>query len=584
MGSSLGRSAALLAALLVLPHVLGEFWAFQLSLYFLYAIAALGIGLCWGQAGFLPLGQALFFGLGAYLSGFALLRFENSWLLAMLLPLAALAPGALAWLIGLVVFRGRTESGPYFALITLAITLLAFQLANSWNQVTGGYNGLKGIPGLPGLDGFTAIYHVAALALVAAVAVAGWLTEAPIGVLWRALAENERRVSSFGYDTANLKAAAFGVSGALAGAAGVLYAPQQGLVTPEQCGFALSADLVIWTAVGGRRFVLGPVVGTVLIGVLTAELRDRIGWWEIVVAAVFIAVVLWAPGGFAGLAATLGRTWRRAGGDAARASASTPLVQAPARTLRRDPTALQLDRVSSAAGGVQILDELSLTIDRPGTYCLIGPNGSGKTSTFNVLTGELPAQRGDVSLDGAHLARRLPHRVARLGVGRKFQIPSVFTELAVADNLAIALWSGRASARDLARLSLRRWDSAPLDALRARFAFLADGARPAAALSHGERQLLELTMALASEPRLLLLDEPCGGLSSEETQRVTETIRWARRSMAITVVIIEHDMALVKELADHVFVLHQGRLLAEGDVPSVRADRRVHEVYVGVAE
>src|SRR5262249_38727220 len=160
--------------------------------------------------------------------------------------------------IGLVVFRGRTESGPYFALITLAIALLAFQMANSWNQVTGGYNGLKGIPALPGLDGFTAIYHVAAVALAAAVAVAGWLVHAPLGVLGRALAQNERRVAFFGFDTARLKAAAFGVSGALAGAAGVLYAPQQGLVTPEQCGFALSADLVIWTAVGGRRFVLGP--------------------------------------------------------------------------------------------------------------------------------------------------------------------------------------------------------------------------------------------------------------------------------------------------------------------------------------
>jgi branched-chain amino acid transport system permease protein len=577
VGSSLGRSAALLAALLILPHVLGEFWAFQLSLYFLYAAAALGIGICWGQAGFLPLGQALFFGLGAYLSGFALLRFADSWLLALLLPLAALAPGALAWVIGLLVFRGRTESGPYFALITLAIALLAFQMANSWNQVTGGYNGLKGIPALPGLDGFTAVYHVAAVALAGAVAVAGWLAEAPIGVLWRALAQNERRVSFFGYDTARLKAAAFGVSGALAGAAGVLYAPQQGLVTPEQCGFVLSADLVIWAAVGGRRFVLGPVVGTVLIGVLTAELRDRIGWWEIVVAAIFIAVVLWAPGGLAGLAAPLSRGWPRRRGTAGAGTA-------PPRALRRDPVTLRMSEISSSAGGVQILDALSLAIERPGVYCLIGPNGAGKTSAFNVLTGELPAQRGEVHLDGARLASRVPHRMALLGVARKFQIPSVLTDLSVADNLGIALWSGRASARDLVSPSLRRWDSALLGALRERFAFLADGERPAAALSHGERQLLELVMALASEPRLLLLDEPCGGLSSGETQQVIEAVRWARQTMAVTVVIVEHDMALVKELADHVFVLHQGRLLAEGDVPAVRADRRVHEVYVGVAE
>jgi branched-chain amino acid transport system permease protein len=174
--------------------------------------------------------------------------------------------------------------------------------------------------------------------------------------------------------------------------------------------------------------------------------------------------------------------------------------------------------------------------------------------------------------------------VARLGVGRKFQIPSVFAELTVGDNLAVALWSGRAAARQLLRPSLRRWDSDTLSALRERFAFLADRARPAAALSHGERQLLELVMALVSEPRLLLLDEPSGGLSPGETQAVIDAVRWARRTLATTVVIIEHDMALVKALADHVFVLHQGRLLAEGDVATVRADRRVHEVYVGVSE
>jgi branched-chain amino acid transport system permease protein len=128
-----------------------------------------------------------------------------------------------------------------------------------------------------------------------------WLVESPLGVLWRALAQNERRVGFFGHDTAHLKAIAFGASGILAGVAGALYAPQQGLVTPEVCGFVLSADLVIWTAVGGRGRILGPVVGAVAIGVLTAELRGRIGWWEIVVATIFIGVVLGLPGGLMGL-------------------------------------------------------------------------------------------------------------------------------------------------------------------------------------------------------------------------------------------------------------------------------------------
>src|SRR5690606_15377360 len=147
----------------------------------------------------------------------------------------------------------RRESGPYFAMITLALTLLVYQIATNWNSVTGGFNGLKNIPGLPGFTDLEDAYPVAAAALFVAVGATAWLISAPLGVLWRALAQNGRRVAFFGFSTARLKAVAFGASGVLAGIAGALYAPQQGLVTPELCGFMLSADLVIWAAVGGRR-------------------------------------------------------------------------------------------------------------------------------------------------------------------------------------------------------------------------------------------------------------------------------------------------------------------------------------------
>ncbi|MGH8686745.1 MAG: ABC transporter permease subunit [Burkholderiales bacterium] len=571
------RSAVLLLVLLALPLALGEYWAFQLGLYFLYAIAALGVALCWGQAGFLPLGQALFVGLAAYLSGAALIHCGQDWWVFLLLPLAALAAGALAFVLGLAIFRGRSESGPYFAIITLAISLLAFQVANSWNQVTGGYNGMKGIPGLPGVEGFDGVYYLAAAALACAVALCAWLVQAPLGTLWRAIALNERRVAYFGYDTALLKAIAFGVSGVLAGIAGALYAPQQGLVTPELVGFALSADLVIWVAVGGRKRVLGPVLGTVLVGILSAELRERSYYWDLIVAALFVFVVLVAPGGIGALLAPLERLLPGRG--------RTPgLLPAPAGKASRTAVTLAIDGVSAAAGEVRILDGLSLALGRPGIYCLIGPNGAGKTSTFNMLTGELGVQAGEVRLDGAALRRPTPSRLARRGVGRKFQIPSVFGELSIDDNLRIALWSGRSSLLDWLRPATRRWDTPVLAALRERYPFLRDGARAAAALSHGERQVLELSMALVTEPRLLLLDEPCAGLSGEETAEVMAVIRWARDLLGLSVVIIEHDMALVKQLAEHVFVLHQGRLLAEGDVAAIRADPRVREVYVGAAE
>src|SRR6185295_14457654 len=195
----------------------------------------------------------------------------------------------------------------------LALSLLAFQVANNWESVTGGFNGLKGIPGLPGLDSYTAAYEVATVALAVSSLGVAWLYRAPLGVLWTALAHNERRVVLFGFDANRLKAVAFAASGLLAGIAGALYAPQQGLVTPQLCGFGLSADLVIWAAVGGRFRLLGPVLGAVLVGAMTSSLRDRFQFWEIGIAIVFIAIVLLFPQGLIGVFAPFERLWRRPG-------------------------------------------------------------------------------------------------------------------------------------------------------------------------------------------------------------------------------------------------------------------------------
>jgi branched-chain amino acid transport system permease protein len=568
------RIGIAVGALLLLPFAVGDFWAYQLGLLYLYAIAALGIGLCWGRAGFLPLGQGLFFGFSAYLSGLALIAFDQSYWLLALIPLAACASGLLAFVIGTLAFRRRGESGPYFSMITLALSLLAYQVANSWESMTGGFNGLKGIPGLPGLDSYTAAYYVAAIGLVVATLGTGWLYRAPLGVLWSAASHNERRVAMFGFDTNRLKAVAFGASGVLAGIGGALYAPQQGLVTPQLCGFGLSAELVIWAAVGGRARLLGPVVGAILIGALTSGLRDRFQFWEIGIAILFILVVLLFPQGLVGVFAPLERWWSRGASRATR-------VPAPARPTAPDAARLDIAEVIVQVGEVRILDRLSLALAQPGIYCVIGPNGAGKTSTFDMLTGELPAQAGRVAFDGRDIGRLPTHRIMRLGIGRKFQIPSVFAQLAIEDNLAIALWSGRARAAELLRPRLRRWSSAVLDELKARHPFLADASRTASQLSHGERQTLELAMALLGEPRLLLLDEPCAGLSPQETAAAIDLIGWASERRGATIVVIEHDMSLVRKLAEHVFVLHNGALVAEGSVAAVQANAAVQAIYVG---
>ena len=561
---------------IVLPFLLGQFWAYQLGLYALYAAAAVGVGLCWGQAGFLPLGQALFFGLAAYISGLAFIAFQDSPIVSVLtLPLAAIVSGLLAYLIGIVIFRRSGESGAYFSMITLALALLAFQVATSWNSVTGGFNGLKGIPGLPGLDDISDVYYVAASVLLALLAFGAWLYNAPIGVLWRALAQNERRLKLFGFDTDELKAVAFGVSGLMAGIGGAIYAPQQGIVTPQVIGFGLSADLVIWAAVGGRASLLGPVIGTLVVGSLTAQLRDTLPFWEVLMALFFIAIVLVFPRGIAGLADPLLRRFPARKRERA-------ALAAPGDAAARPPAKLALNGVSVHVGEVTILDKLSVDFDQAGIFCVIGPNGAGKTSMFNVVSGELTTLGGEIDLGGLKIAGLPPNRVSGLGVARKLQISgSVFPDLSIADNLAVALWSGRAGKLALLDPRLRRWTSPMLKELQSRYPFLAASTRKAAELSHGEQQILELAMALLTEPRVLLLDEPCAGLSPEETAAVMEIIRWAALRLGGSIIIIEHDMSLVKESAQIVYVLHNGALLAKGNVTAIQADPAVRAVYVG---
>jgi branched-chain amino acid transport system permease protein len=578
--------AALAAALVAVPLLGDSFLAYQVGTYLLYGLVAQGIVLSWGRCGFLPLGQALFFGLGAYLSGGVLKAAEAqpAWWFAW--PLTALLPGLLAYAVARILFARKHESGPYFSLVTLALAMLGFQIANQWSSVTGGFNGLAGIPELPGLDRYEHMYWVVAAVVVAATAGFSWLDRRPVGTLWRAIADNENRLQFFGFETDRLKAAAFGLAGTAGGLAGLLYAPYQGLVTPQTTSFLLSAELVIWTAVGGRSSPYGALIGAVGIGLLSASLREHFVWWEAIVAVVFIAVVLRFPGGLVGALSALAwrarwrprpRPW-----PAASARPTAPPSRQAATAGASGAAVLAFEGVRVRQHDVTILDGLDLRIDTPGIHGVIGPNGAGKTSTFNAMTGRLPVAAGAIRWRGQSLVGLTADAVAQLGVGRKFQIPSVFPSLTVADHLRIALWAQRASPADLLRARTLDWGSPLLQRLQTQLPFLDElASRPAGTLSQGQRQMLELAMTLLPEPPLLLLDEPCAGLSTQETGRQLAVIAETVHALGATALLIEHDMTAVEALAQRVHVLHQGRLLASGSMAEVQASDAVRGVYAG---
>ncbi|WP_321893226.1 branched-chain amino acid ABC transporter ATP-binding protein/permease [Paraburkholderia tropica] len=563
----------LVAALIGVPIIGGDFFAYQIALFLIYGIATQGVALCWGRLGFLPLGQALFFGLGAYLSGGALkLLAGRPALIVIGIVVALTLPSLLAWVVARLIFSRSSRSGSFFSLITLAMTMLGFLIVQQWSSVTGGFNGTGEIPEIPGLERYSTFYWLVAVVALLSTLSLVVLIRRPLGVLWTAVAQNEDRLQLFGYATDRIKAQAYAISALLAAIAGALFAVDQGIVTPETMGFALSTEFVIWAAIGGKASPYGALVGAVLVGFASAELRDLFAYWEVLVALAAIFVVRFFPGGLADL---LTRRWHVATAWHPEPTNAPPVEALPQLSLKFVDV-----RVSQSA--VKILDGLSFELHGPGIRAVIGPNGAGKTSAFNAMTGRLHVRAGRIHVGEHDVTAYTAWKVARLGVGRKLQIPSVFADLSVAQNLAIALWAGRLRGFAVLGHAPLGWHTALLDELLQYFPELREqGATLAGRLSQGQRQALELVMTLLPEPKMLLLDEPCAGLSPAETHHMIKVIRRAVERLGAAALLIEHDLAAVAALGGEVLVLHQGRLLAQGSLETLQSNPEVRKVYSG---
>jgi urea transport system ATP-binding protein len=226
--------------------------------------------------------------------------------------------------------------------------------------------------------------------------------------------------------------------------------------------------------------------------------------------------------------------------------------------------------------GLEALDGLDLSVRRGELLAIIGPNGAGKSTLFNVVTGLLPPTAGTVELDGRDVTGTPPHRIVRLGVGRKFQVPNVFDGLPVRQNLVVAA-RGRDGLRGL--LGRDRADHDRIEGILQRLHLIEKAHIVASKLSHGERQWLEIGAVLAGDPQLLLLDEPTAGMTMRETRMTEDLLRTL--SEGHTIVVIEHNIRFVREVARRVVVMHRGRVLADGPISEIERDERVRDVYLG---
>ncbi len=578
MASALLPASLLLAVLLLIPELFGDFMAYQIGLYLIYGIAAQGIGFLWGKTGVLPLGQALFFGIAAYVTAITLRAEGNLFLNLALAAIVLAVIAGFAFVLAALVFRGRNESGPYFSLITLALVMIAEQVAGTATSLTGGFNGMSGFNSLGNLDPFGGFYYVIVAATVAVSLFLFILNRLPVNLIAKAVLDNEPRMQLLGFPTHMIKGAAFAFSAMIAALAGGLFASHQGIVTPTSTGFALSAELVILTAVGGRFHVLGPLIGAVIVGWASTELRDSFPYWELLMAVVFILVVLKAPGGISELFEAAFRRVRPK-----TPTSAAPAVTAPETRFDKNPRPLRFEDVRLKIGVVRILNAVSFDTPATGIISVIGPNGAGKTSALNTITGNLSVTGGRIMLGEVRIDSRPPHTALSNGIGRKLQVPSVFFSLSVSENLAIAMMAGRLRMSDLFKPSTFQWRSKSLSDVLGHpsVPLKEEMTDPVEYLPQGHRQFLEYAMTVAAEPSILLLDEPCAGLSPDETALMTKLVQSYQSETSRLVIVIEHDMSIVEAISDKVLVLHLGKVLAFDDYDKVRQNPQVQAVYSG---
>ncbi len=590
---SAGAIALLAAALLASPVVLGEYAQQILSQAFFFAIAAITVDLLWGYTGILTFGQSAFFGIGVYTVALALAYYVQGTLGTAGAILAGMAAAALVGAaIGWLSFWDRA-SPIYVAIVTLALPVVFTQVILSGGAYTGSSSGLP-IPA-PFLS-ITQWFWISG-ALLLLVAAGAWvLVASDTGRLLVAIRENEERCRYLGLRTSRVKIrlmAACGAVAALAGSAYVLF----GTVAAHSYGdFVFGTELVVWTALGGRGTLIGPILGTVGVNYVSAVLGGNLPFvWLLFVGFAFVLTVVYLPQGLvpaigSGLSSVL-RAVRKprpgaTGGQEAPA-AGARLVRASAgrreENVAPDGTTgspvLELRRVSKRYGSLQVLEEVSLAARRGEVVGIVGPNGAGKTTLLRCIADGRERSSGEVVINGHQVHGLPPQDCVALGVSRKFQTPNVFEALSVLDCLRVAR-SYREPASLWRRVETLELPEPALHAVEVS-GLLQVLDQPAGHLSHGAKQALELAMVLSLEPTVLLLDEPTAGLTREERTAIGRVLTELAQSHRLCIILIEHDLDFVREISTRLVVLHMGKILVDGPLEEVVDSEVIRTIYVG---
>jgi len=569
---------------------------YRLTQWLIAGLLALSLGLVWGTGRMFSFGQTFFFGIGAYTYAVVTRNMDVG---ADTLPavIAGVAMGTLAAAaLGYFMFYGGITD-VYVAVVTLAATLVAFTLMGAtggaqWkigDALLGGYNGMPAIAPLTVGGDFlvegdllnTVIAICVVVFLLAKVFVRSNVGRVAIGV-----GVNEQRAELLGFDTRRYKLLLFAIGGAIAGLAGTLFSSNEGIVTPGVFGLAMAGPVVIWVMLGGRSVLSGAFVGALVLNYLSSNIdrwqvgdaRPFAGQTTLILGIVLLIIVLTIPEGIVPavtrlVAAPLSRDRRRRAVDDVIGDRIAQLPDLPAygrARERREGPALEAKNLVKHFDGVRAVNGVSLSLEATDLVCLLGPNGAGKSTVFNMLAGRYQPTSGDVLMAGKDVTKLRPHERARRGLGLKLQVPTIFTELSVGENLWIAGFAGvgNRSGADRSREELLNW-----------LGLQSKADTLAGSLSHGQQQTLEIAMVLATAPSLVLLDEPTAGMTHGETTRVAALAQLLHERAAVLA--IEHDMDFVRALNCPVVLLVNGEVFARGAWDELRRDKRVLDIYLG---
>jgi len=593
-------AVALIAAPFVLPYLGAA--PNTVNRILVWGLFGIGFDILFGYTGLLSFGQSALYGTGGFVAAYLLTRAGFPHVITALV-IGMVAAAAVGYLVGLVALR---RTGIYFAMITVAIAeVFYFVEFNPLSAYTGGENGLPGVPTPTLALGFTtlhftsgwSLYPFLAFCYFVGIVIALRIVRSPVGAVLRAIRENPLRASAVGHDIHAYKLTAFVIAAAYAGFAGGLLGVLQAFMPPEAFTFDTSGQLVMQTAIGGRGTLFGPLVGAAVWLFLQDFLQATLklgASWKLVLGLIFVLLVFFLRQGIVGAVRDLARWAGRKRARPSPAPVSAPRVAAraaePATTatpvhhanrLFTGPV-LQTSGLTKHYGGIVANSGIDFTVGAGELRGIIGPNGAGKSTFFKMLTCEVAPTAGKIVFEGRDITGMGVTEVCQLGLTKSYQVNQLFNRLTVRENVTIA---ALAELRGKFRLDLLR-GLARIPGLREQvertleLVNLSDRMdAPVAELAYGEKRRLEVGLALASSPSLLLLDEPLAGMSPRERVETVSLLKSI--SEGRTMIVIDHDVDSLFELAERITVMHGGRVLVEGTPDEIKANATVQEAYLG---